>query len=339
MYQGGFEYHLAKETGALVIWLEHRYYGYSYPVPDLSTDNLRFLSFDEALEDTANFIRNFQLPYSTNVTDPSSLAHDKTPWILYSWSYPGALVAWMRGKHPDLVWASIASSATIDKTTEYNGQLYITTAGRFGDPACIKPLEEAWTAIDAILDRNDTQATEELKAMFGMKGVSTWRFAALGYDTAVNWQSQAWDLPTNSWGRFCKQMEVKSDNVTIGGVSYPGSLVTYARTADVSPICPNGTTGQACLDAFGDPLSFSVAPSIQIPPPQGGFRPWQYRESLEGVEGRCADLRELQRLRRGHQRSAGGKRSPPCREQVPHRAGVARYLPALVSARREEQAA
>lgn len=280
VYQDGFEYHIAKETGALVIWREHRYCGYSYPVPDLTTDNLRFLSFEEALEDTAHFIRNFQLPESINVTDTSNLKYDKTPWILYSWSYPGALVAWMRGKYPELVWASIASSATIDRTTECEGQLYMTAAGRWGDPACIEPLEEAWTAIDSILDRNDSKATDELKAYFNMSGVPDWRFAAMGYDTATAWQSRAWDLPSNSWERFCKDMQAENDNVTVGGVSYPGSLATYRDTRSLEGMCPNGTTGQACLDAPGDPFSHSVEAKIDITSPQASFRAWQYRESL-----------------------------------------------------------
>lgn len=278
VFQGGFEYHIAKETAALVVWLEHRYYGYSYPVPDLTTDNLLFLSFEEALEDTANFIRNFQLPKSINVTDPSGLKYDRTPWILYSWSYPGALVAWMRGKYPDLVWASIASSATIDRTTEHDGLLYMTAAGKWGNPACIKPLEEAWTAIDAILDRNDMEATNELKAFFDLSGVPDWRFAAIGYDTATAWQSRAWDLPSNSWERFCKDMQVKNDNVTIGGVPYPGALATFRNTQTMEGFCPNGTTGQACLDAMGDPMSLSVPPKMEIGSPFAQFRTWQYRE-------------------------------------------------------------
>ena len=45
---------LSNATGGLSIVLEHRYYGDSVPVPSFSTDDLRFLDNEEALEDSAN---------------------------------------------------------------------------------------------------------------------------------------------------------------------------------------------------------------------------------------------------------------------------------------------
>ena len=46
---------LAQRHRALIVAVEHRYYGLSIPVPDFSTPNLRFLSTYQALEDTALF--------------------------------------------------------------------------------------------------------------------------------------------------------------------------------------------------------------------------------------------------------------------------------------------
>lgn len=45
---------LSNATGGLSIVLEHRYYGDSVPVKSLSTDDLRFLNNDEAMEDSAH---------------------------------------------------------------------------------------------------------------------------------------------------------------------------------------------------------------------------------------------------------------------------------------------
>lgn len=280
VYQGRFEYHIAKETGALVVWLEHRYYGYSYPVPELSTDNLRFLSFEEALADTANFIRNFQAPKGTNVTDPGSLAFDKTPWILYSFSYAGALVAWMRGKYPDLVWASIASSATIDKTTVEDGRLYVTAPAKWGDPACIQTVVEAWTAMDRILDKNDTQAVNELKALFSLSEVPTWRFASIGADLAMNWQGRSWDGPPEyqAWDTLCAALKEQNDNITIGGESVTGAVVTYLKAMNPADVCQNATSGKSCLEDMGDPYSISVPATTEIPPRTQNMRAWLYRE-------------------------------------------------------------
>lgn len=42
--------------GALLISLEHRYYGASQPFDDWSTENFEFLTSEQALADIANFI-------------------------------------------------------------------------------------------------------------------------------------------------------------------------------------------------------------------------------------------------------------------------------------------
>ncbi|WAR11956.1 TSSP-like protein [Mya arenaria] len=51
----------AKQFGAIAVMLEHRYYGESHPVPDLSVENLRFLSSRQALADLAEFIDYFRV--------------------------------------------------------------------------------------------------------------------------------------------------------------------------------------------------------------------------------------------------------------------------------------
>jgi len=46
---------LAARYGALVFAVEHRYYGASNPVPDMTTPNMRYLSSQQALADLATF--------------------------------------------------------------------------------------------------------------------------------------------------------------------------------------------------------------------------------------------------------------------------------------------
>ena len=53
---------LSEATGGLGVVLEHRYYGESMPVPDLSTDNLRFLTTAQALADNAYFTKHAEFP-------------------------------------------------------------------------------------------------------------------------------------------------------------------------------------------------------------------------------------------------------------------------------------
>lgn len=56
----------AQKLGALYIGIEHRFYGDSMPMPDFSTNNLRYLSSQQALADAAYFIEN----YNSSIVNP-----------------------------------------------------------------------------------------------------------------------------------------------------------------------------------------------------------------------------------------------------------------------------
>ncbi|KAH9966162.1 serine carboxypeptidase S28-domain-containing protein [Lactifluus volemus] len=96
---------LARATGGIAVVLEHRSYGKSVGVQNISTDSLRWLNNEQALEDSANFMRNVKFE---NVNE--NLTARKTLDILW-WSYAGARTAHMRVLYPDLVFGAIASSA------------------------------------------------------------------------------------------------------------------------------------------------------------------------------------------------------------------------------------
>lgn len=95
-----FMWELAEEKQALMISLEHRFYGESYPTSDMSVDNLTFLTSEQALADLARFIE-----YISSLTDSSSkreLANSDPPlsikaslanskWVSFGGSYPGNL--------------------------------------------------------------------------------------------------------------------------------------------------------------------------------------------------------------------------------------------------------
>lgn len=96
--QKGIVHQLAEATGGIAVVLEHRYYGTSFPTPDLSTENLRFLTTQQALADTAYFAKNvvFEGLEDENLTAPH------TPYIAYGGSYAGAFVAFLRKTYPDI---------------------------------------------------------------------------------------------------------------------------------------------------------------------------------------------------------------------------------------------
>eukprot|EP00050_Salpingoeca_kvevrii_P011084 m.12573 g.12573 ORF g.12573 m.12573 type:complete len:498 (-) comp3244_c0_seq2:128-1621(-) len=100
---------LLPKTGALMVALEHRYYGChnmdACPVKTLqSTADLKFLSSRQALADLAAF--------HAHITSRFGLS-SRNKWISFGGSYPGMLASWFRLRFPHLVHGSISSSAPV----------------------------------------------------------------------------------------------------------------------------------------------------------------------------------------------------------------------------------
>eukprot|EP00605_Chrysophyceae_sp_TOSAG23-4_P001430 GSChrysophyteH1.ASY1.ANO1.1558.1 assembled CDS len=129
-----YMYDLAQEHGALMVNVEHRFYGESMPLPTRSTDNLRFLSSDQALADLANVIIHIK----KTLNSPNSRI------ITVGGSYPGNLSAWFRLKYPSITHGSIASSAPV--TAKVNFAEYMDVVGEsiryFSGSECYDALQE-----------------------------------------------------------------------------------------------------------------------------------------------------------------------------------------------------
>lgn len=95
-----------QEFGALMLALEHRYYGChnasACPYTTEDAEPLRWLSSRQALADIAtlhaHMTSELKLPPSTR-------------WVTFGGSYPGMLASWARLLYPKLIHASISSSA------------------------------------------------------------------------------------------------------------------------------------------------------------------------------------------------------------------------------------
>ena len=92
----------AEYLGARIIVLEHRYYGKSFPVENLSADNLQYLTVNQVLQDIYEFQNWFTQIY--NLTGK---------WIVLGGSYGGNLAAYYRALYPEMVVGALASSAPI----------------------------------------------------------------------------------------------------------------------------------------------------------------------------------------------------------------------------------
>lgn len=111
---------------------------------DISTENLRFLSSEQALADLAYFITSMKRKY--NLTDDNR-------WIAFGGSYPGSLAAWLREKYPHLVHGSISTSgpllAKIDFFEYYD--VVRDSLGTFKGCDCSATVQKAIQQVDILL--------------------------------------------------------------------------------------------------------------------------------------------------------------------------------------------
>jgi len=162
-----FSSQMAKKTGALFLALEHRYYGPSQPLgaESMKTENLRYLTVEQALEDIAYFMQWFRQNSILKI-------YDSQPWITLGGSYGGALSAWFRYKYPHLTagaWASSAIVKAIEDFSGYDYQIYLDVS-RSG-PECPQAIEKLTTYFEQQLYESGPDAQQALKARFGQDAI------------------------------------------------------------------------------------------------------------------------------------------------------------------------
>ncbi|KAJ2861770.1 hypothetical protein FB639_005465 [Coemansia asiatica] len=159
----------------MVVAVEHRFYGQSNPMPDLSGASLAYLTIDNVLEDFASIIRALK-------TDPSSVfpvAVPKNSQVVFGGgSYAGNIAAWMRAKYPDLVEGAWASSAVVYGRLK-NYQYDQSFGHHLNKLGCGKCFAQAVKDLDGILLSNDKQRIIDAQQKFGIPQLNTADSAAL----------------------------------------------------------------------------------------------------------------------------------------------------------------
>tara|TARA_B110001452_G_scaffold260341_1_gene257736 strand:+ start:85 stop:1563 length:1479 start_codon:yes stop_codon:yes gene_type:complete len=142
---------LAAEHGALVVAVEHRYYGDSLPFTYLDLDNLAYLNSGQALLDLAA-VHSF---VTAQLRDRHG-ASGRNTWVAFGGSYAGALATWFRVKFPSLVHGVVASSATLEARASY--EAFDAQLGHTVGPACADALRRAMLQLDELLARPEHAA-------------------------------------------------------------------------------------------------------------------------------------------------------------------------------------
>ena len=150
--------HLAQVHRGLVLVLEHRFYGYSLPVDDLSTDNLALLSHRQALADVARFVQFAQEEFQLT---------PENKFVTFGGSYPGMMAGWARATYPALIHASVASSAPVQAVVDnagYNAVVGEALATELvgGSQACLRAVQDAFQELGARLAQDATQVGDDI---------------------------------------------------------------------------------------------------------------------------------------------------------------------------------
>ncbi|KAG4072743.1 hypothetical protein HA402_001855 [Bradysia odoriphaga] len=148
LLQGGQIYNIAEELSGQMFYTEHRYYGLSRPTPDVSVENLRFLTSEQATADLAYFIEHIrQLHPEFNQSEV----------ILIGGAYAGSIVTWTRQRYPHLVAGAWASSATVFANfefIEYN-EVVGSAFNQLGGENCFERLSGAFSQAEQLISEEN----------------------------------------------------------------------------------------------------------------------------------------------------------------------------------------
>ncbi|XP_030556353.1 putative serine protease K12H4.7 [Drosophila novamexicana] len=140
----GHMYDMAKEHNGLLAYTEHRYYGESHPLPDLSNENIQYLHVKQALADLAHFITTQKATYE-------GLSDSKV--IIVGGSYSATMVTWFKKTYPDLVVGGWASSAPLFAKMNFVEYKEVTgqSIALMGGSACYNRIEKGIAEMEAMI--------------------------------------------------------------------------------------------------------------------------------------------------------------------------------------------
>ncbi|XP_017475617.1 PREDICTED: putative serine protease K12H4.7 [Rhagoletis zephyria] len=152
----GHMHDIARQHNGMLYYVEHRFYGRSWPLGDAGVVNLKYLSSRQALADLAHFIQQLKF---------SEVELAKSKIILTGASYSASLVAWFARLYPNLMSAGWASSAPLLAKVDFYE--YMQQVGNViqhrGGHKCTERLEAGLERIATLLESSN--ASKLLQAL------------------------------------------------------------------------------------------------------------------------------------------------------------------------------
>ncbi|KAG2357279.1 peptidase S28 [Suillus spraguei] len=237
-----------QQNGASII-TEHRFFGYSNPYDNLTSQSLALLTIQQVIDDIAYFATTADLPMPGGDT----VKPGQAPWILVGGSYSGALVSYTMVNKPGIFWAGYASSAVVEAIADYYD--YFTPIREHMPKNCSSDVQAVIAYLDEMYAAKDTAGIQTLQEAFSLGDLKhVGDFAtALEYNL-WDWQSMQPDDGSGSmFYEFCDALEVK-DGVNAGSDGWGldnaiKSWGNYWNTTYYHYVC-HDQDAETCLGTF-----------------------------------------------------------------------------------------
>uniref|UniRef100_A0A803L310 Lysosomal Pro-X carboxypeptidase n=1 Tax=Chenopodium quinoa TaxID=63459 RepID=A0A803L310_CHEQI len=234
----GFMYENAPHFKALLVFIEHRYYGKSIPyggdkeVAYKNASTQGYLSSTQALADYATLILDLK----------NNLTASESPVVVFGGSYGGMLAAWFRLKYPHVAIGALASSSPIlnfgNLTSPFSFNNIVTQDFRSESENCYEVIKRSWTQIEETAKQNGgniTISTDDIESWLSTAYIYT---AMTDYPTPSNFLNP---LPAFPVKQMCKAI----DNPVLGND-------TFAKLYGAANIYYNYSGNLNCFDIAGD---------------------------------------------------------------------------------------
>ncbi|KAF9464843.1 peptidase S28 [Collybia nuda] len=252
---------IARQQNGSTIVIEHRFYGFSNPYPDLSVESLRVHTLQQAVDDMVYFAKTVNLP----MPGGDQVTPDKAPWILVGGSYSGALTSWTMVNKPGIFFAGYSSSGVVQAILNF--WQYFEPVRQNMPSNCSADVQAVISHVDQVFTGKNASAIQALKESFGM-GEMTHLDDVAGSlrNNLWDWQSlQVTSGPGSQFYKFCDALEVKNgQNSPASGWGLEHALPTWAayfKNTYLKQLC--GSTGtEECLGTYDVTLPYWTDTSI-----------------------------------------------------------------------------
>ncbi|GAY33020.1 alpha/beta-Hydrolases superfamily protein [Citrus sinensis] len=254
----GFMYDVAPKFKALLVFIEHRYYGKSMPyggnkeIAYKNASTTGYLSSTQALADYASLI--IDLKKNLTATD--------SPVVVFGGSYGGMLAAWFRLKYPHVAIGALASSAPIlnfdNIVSPYSFSNIITQDFRSVSENCYKVIKGSWKQIEETAKKPG--GLEKLQKAFRIckseknLAIESWLSTAFVYTAMTDYPTPSNflnPLPAFPVKEMCKAIDDPKTGNDVFAKLYGAASVYYNYSGTAKCFDLNGDSDPHGLSEWG----------------------------------------------------------------------------------------